>query len=160
MEYFYHLQIGIIREDKIMQIIVPMSGFGERFRKANYALPKPLIEVERKPIIQHVIEMFPGEENFIFICNENHLRESEYKREETLTKICPSGKIIAIPQHKLGPVYAVLQAIEVVELDEPTIVNYCDFTCYWNYEHFKTFVDKKNSDGAIPSYRNLHPHTL
>ena len=68
-----------------MQIIVPMSGFGERFRKANYAFPKPLIEIDRKPIIQHVIEMFPGEENFIFICTE----EIRYSY-----KGCTSHKII------------------------------------------------------------------
>ena len=55
------------REYKIMQIIIPMSGFGERFRRAGYSIPKPLIEVDGKPIIQHVIEMFPGEEKFIFI---------------------------------------------------------------------------------------------
>ncbi|SVE52845.1 uncharacterized protein METZ01_LOCUS505699, partial [marine metagenome] len=52
-----------------MQIVIPMSGFGERFRRAGYSVPKPLIEVDGKPIIQYVIEMFPGEENFIFICN-------------------------------------------------------------------------------------------
>ena len=50
-----------------MQIVIPMSGFGERFRRTGYSVPKPLIEVDGKPIIQHVIEMFPGEENFIFI---------------------------------------------------------------------------------------------
>ena len=40
-----------------MQIIVPMSGFGERFRRAGYAVPKPLIEIDGKPIIAHVIDM-------------------------------------------------------------------------------------------------------
>ena len=32
-----------------MQIIIPMSGFGERFRKVGYEVPKPLIEVEGRP---------------------------------------------------------------------------------------------------------------
>jgi NDP-sugar pyrophosphorylase family protein len=54
-----------------MQIVIPMSGFGERFRKAGYDVPKPLIEIDGKPIIAHVIDMFPGEDNFIFICNGN-----------------------------------------------------------------------------------------
>ena len=56
-----------------MQIIIPMSGFGERFRKVGYKLPKPLIIVDEKPIIQHVVEMFPGEKEIIFICNKDHL---------------------------------------------------------------------------------------
>ena len=53
-----------------MQIIIPMSGFGERFRKVGYKLPKPLIMVDEKPIIQHVVEMFSDEDDFIFICNK------------------------------------------------------------------------------------------
>ena len=52
-----------------MQIVIPMSGFGERFRRAGYSVPKPLIEVEGKPMIGHVIDMFPGETDFVFICN-------------------------------------------------------------------------------------------
>jgi len=53
-----------------MQIVIPMSGFGERFRRAGYAVPKPLIEIDGKPIVAHVINMFPGESDFIFICNQ------------------------------------------------------------------------------------------
>lgn len=29
-----------------MQTVIPMSGFGERFRRAGYLLPKPLIEID------------------------------------------------------------------------------------------------------------------
>ena len=54
-----------------MQIIIPMSGFGERFRAAGYSIPKPLIEVDGKTIIQHVVEMFPGENDITFICNKD-----------------------------------------------------------------------------------------
>ena len=61
-----------------MQIVIPMSGFGERFRNAWYRVPKPLIKVEGKPIIEHVIDMFPGETNIIFICNRDHLNDSSF----------------------------------------------------------------------------------
>ena len=52
------------------QIIIPMSGIGKRFLEAGYKRPKSLINVEGKPVISHVIDMFPGEKNFIFICNK------------------------------------------------------------------------------------------
>ena len=90
-----------------MQIIIPMSGFGERFRRAGYAMPKPLIEVGGKPIIAHVIDMFPGETNFLFICNDEHLDNPSYGMRETLEKYCPTGRIVGIPPHKLGPIHAV-----------------------------------------------------
>ncbi len=143
-----------------MQVIIPMSGFGERFRNAGYTIPKPLIPVEGKPIIQHVVEMFSADDDFIFICNEDHLNESSYRMREILESICPSGIIVSILPHKLGPVYAVMQSIKQIDSQQQTIVNYCDFTCYWDYSHFQNFVKDVNADGVIPSYKGFHPHTL
>jgi len=137
-----------------------MSGFGERFRAAGYSVPKPLIEVEGKPIIAHVIDMFPGETNFYFICNQEHLDEQSFHMEEILRKYCPTGKIVGIAPHKLGPIHAVSQIQAVLNLEEQTVVNYCDFTCYWDWPHFKKFVDISKCAGAIPAYKGFHPHTL
>jgi NDP-sugar pyrophosphorylase family protein len=143
-----------------MQIIIPMSGFGERFRSAGYIVPKPLIEVEGKTIIQHVVEMFSNEDDFIFICNEDHLNEPLYRMRSILKSFCPDGEIVSIPPHKLGPVHAVMQVIDSIDLGQQTIVNYCDFTCYWDYSHFQRYVKDVDADGMIPSYRGFHPHTL
>ena len=143
-----------------MQIIIPMSGFGERFKKAGYKIPKPLIEVENKPIIAHVIDMFPGENNFLFICNEDHLNHPDYKMRETIEMYCPSGQILSIPSHRLGPVHAILHAKSLINTEEEVIINYCDFTCYWDWKHFKKFVLKTKCEGCIPSYKGFHPHSL
>lgn len=143
-----------------MQIVIPMSGFGERFRKAGYTIPKPLIEVEGKPIIAHVIDMFPGEKNFLFICNEDHLNNPDYRMREILDVYCPTGKILSIPSHSLGPVHAVLQAKNLIDFEEEVIINYCDFTCYWDWKHFKKFVLSNKCGGCIPAYKGFHPHSL
>lgn len=142
------------------QIIIPMSGFGERFRKAGYKLPKPLIDVDGHPIIAHVINLFPKETDFIFICNQEHLDEPDYRLKEVLSQLCPTGRILGIAPHKLGPIHAVLQAKDLISLDKKTIVNYCDFTCYWDWENFKSSVDKNQCKGAIPAYKGFHPHSL
>jgi len=143
-----------------MQIVIPMSGFGERFRKAGYTVPKPMIEVGGKPIIAHVMDMFPGEEDVIFICNADHLGEPSYNMEQTLRGLRPGGRIASIAPHKQGPVFAVAQVFDQIRDDEPVIVNYCDFACYWDYPHFKRFVRDSGCDGAIPAYRGFHPHSL
>ena len=144
-----------------MQIVIPMSGFGERFRKVGYKVPKPLIVVEGKPIIHHVIDMFSiNDDSFVFICNENHLNNKEYQMEKVIKSYCPQAKIVSIPEHKKGPIFAVLESMDHISLSEPTIVNYCDFTCYWSYEAFKENIFKTNCDGSIPAYRGFHPHTL
>lgn len=143
-----------------MQIVIPMSGFGERFRKAGYSIPKPLIEVDGKPIIGHVIDLFPSETDFIFICNKDHLEDPNYRMKEILNELCPTGRIVGISPHKLGPINAVLQAKHLLDPNQAVVVNYCDFTCYWDWSHFKRFVIDTNCDGAIPAYKGFHPHTL
>ena len=145
---------------KKFQIIIPMSGFGERFRRAGYKVPKPLIEVDGKPIIAHVIEMFPNEEDFIFICNNEHLLDEEYNMEQIIRKYCPTAQIIGIDSHKLGPVYAVSKIFDKISKDRPVVVNYCDFSCYWNWDDFKSFVNTTESEGCIPAYKGFHPHSL
>ena len=45
---------------KNIQLIIPMSGIGKRFIDAGYSEPKPLIKVDGKPIIEHVLNLFPN----------------------------------------------------------------------------------------------------
>jgi len=141
-----------------MQIVIPMSGSGNRFREAGYKKPKPLIEVDGKPIIEHVVSMFPDEQDFIFICSEEHLETTNMRA--TLNRLVPNGKIIAIKPHKLGPVYAVLKASQAICDDKPTIVSYCDYFATWDFKHFKQTMTESNCDGCVPCYRGFHPHLL
>ena len=148
------------QDNKLVQIVIPMSGFGERFRRAGYTFPKPLIEIEGKPIIAHVVDMFPGETDFIFICNQDHLNNPCYGMEIILRDVCPTGRILGIAPHKLGPVNAVRQAEHLLDMNQPVVVNYCDFTCYWDWAAFKEFVAKTGCVGSIPAYKGFHPHSL
>lgn len=78
-----------------MHIVIPMSGFGNRFLKAGYTIPKSLIEIDGIPMIEHVVRMFPGESKFTFICNEDHLKSTSMR--DILERIAPKGNIITIP---------------------------------------------------------------
>ena len=39
-----------------MNILIPMAGSGIRFENAGFKKPKPLIDVDGKPMIQYVVE--------------------------------------------------------------------------------------------------------
>jgi len=135
-----------------------MSGTGQRFINAGYTVPKPLIEIDGKPIIKYVVNLFPGETDFVFICNRTHLDTTNMR--EILNKIAPSCKIVAIAQHKKGPVYAVSQVFNLIDDEEEVIVNYCDFGTYWDYTDFLKHTRNRKADGAIPAYKGFHPHML
>jgi NDP-sugar pyrophosphorylase family protein len=136
-----------------------MSGIGKRFVDAGYKDPKPLIIIENKPIIQHVVELFPGETKFTFICNDEHLKNTNMR--ETLERIVPGCVIFDVSvTNRKGPVDAVLQAQELILDDEQVIVSYCDYGTKWDYKKFKEEVVARNTDGAIACYRGFHPHML
>ena len=50
-----------------MKILIPMAGAGKRFFDAGYVFPKPLIEVNGKPMIQVVVDNLNIKANYIFI---------------------------------------------------------------------------------------------
>lgn len=142
-----------------MKVVIPMSGKGQRFIDKGYKVPKPLIEVDSKPIIEHIVNMFDKySDEFIFICNSTHLKETNMR--EILETIVPNGKIIEVEPHKFGPVYAVLKAQDLILDNEPVIVNYCDFNVNWDYNDFKNKMIETNCDGCVPSYTGFHPHLL
>ena len=47
-----------------MQIIIPMAGESIRFKKAGFKTPKFLLKINNKFVIEHIIDLFPGEKIF------------------------------------------------------------------------------------------------
>ena len=78
----------------MMQIIVPMAGRGSRFSSAGFTVPKPLIPVGGKPMIQWVIEnVRPAQAHrFTFICLREHL-ETYPEVPATLRALCPGCRV-------------------------------------------------------------------
>ncbi|QCC84465.1 hypothetical protein DDIC_00935 [Desulfovibrio desulfuricans] len=142
------------------QIVIPMSGFGERFRKAGYTRPKPLIEVDGKPIIAHVLDLFPGEVDVHCICNSEHLANDSWDMKGILHHYCPTVTVHSIAPHKRGPVHTVASIMDALDPERPVAVNYCDFTGQWDWAGFKKFMQNTRCDGAVICYTGFHPHML
>ena len=144
-----------------MQIIIPMTGYGSRFRAAGYDCLKPFIEVHNKPIIEWVVKMFSEDkEHIIFICQQKHLDNLNYV-ETTLKDIAPEARIFSIKNwQKKGSVNDILQASGIIDDQEPVIVSYCDYYMHWDYPIFKAEVKKRNCEGAIVCYTGFHPHLI
>lgn len=141
-----------------MQIIIPMAGLGTRFVRAGYQTIKPLIEVDGRPMIEHVVRMFPGEHDFLFICARPHLEETPLRA--VLEALVPGATIVAIEPHKGGPVCTALAAQAYIKDDEPVILNYCDAAAPWDYGDFKQRMAHLDCAGALVAFRGFHPHSL
>ncbi len=143
-----------------MKLIIPMSGKGSRFVSAGYPVPKPLIVVDGKPVIAHVLDIFPGETNIIFLCSNSHLADTNMR--EILTTLRPEAVIVGIDTEgsPKGPIPPMTQSYHLINDDEEVIVSYCDYGQVWDYEAFKSEVNKRQVAGALPSYTGFHPHLL
>lgn len=141
-----------------MKLVIPMSGSGSRFVAAGYPSLKPLINVEERPLISHVLDMFPGEEDVIFICNEEHTSTTDILK--TLKSLKPNCTIITVPGKQKGPVAALTYAFDILDDEDDVIISYCDFTQDWDYQNFKNSTKNNQIAGAVPAYTGFHPHLL
>lgn len=141
-----------------MKVIVPMAGTGDRFVAKGYVDPKPLIKVNGKRIIEYVVEMFSKTDEFIFICNDEHLKNTEMRN--LLLQLVPNAKIKSIPKHKLGPVHTVMAALDEIKDEEEVLISYCDNPFVWNEQAFKNHVLENDLDGCVLTHSGFHPHTL
>ena len=135
-----------------------MSGQSSRFTSAGYETPKHLIEIDGKKVIEHIIDLYPKDSEFVFIINYKHAKETDVV--EVLHSLVEDSIILTIESHKKGPVHSVLQAIKYIDDDEPVVVNYCDFSMHWDYNDFEEFVTQTNCDGCVVCYTGFHPHML
>jgi dTDP-glucose pyrophosphorylase len=138
------------------QVVIPMTGVGQRFIDAGYQELKPLIRVNDKCIVEHVINMFSGAERVICVVSENHTQKQTLIKE--ICRVRPDVVIIEIPKHKLGPGYAVFQARHAIDPSLPTLVSYCDWGGVWSVEQM--IAQLRTFSGSILTYTGFHPHML
>ncbi len=144
-----------------MLVFIPMAGFGDRYLRAGYTEPKPLIPVDGKPMIERVLAAFRGAPEgtrFLFTINAKHAAESKVK--ETIARIAPDAGVAIIEPHKDGPARTLLDSSADIPDDEEVILNYCDFGVDWSYPDFLRWLKDGNWDGAMTAYRGFHPHSL
>jgi NDP-sugar pyrophosphorylase family protein len=141
-----------------MKVVIPMSGMSSRFAAAGYDIPKYLIEIDGKKVIEHIVDLYPEDSKFVFIINDKHGEETDIL--DVLDKLAEKKEIVTIPRHKKGPVFSVSEFDELIDDNEEVIINYCDFSIYWDYRHFKSFIDAVECDGCVICYTGFHPHML
>jgi NDP-sugar pyrophosphorylase family protein len=139
-------------------LVVPMTGISSRFTAAGYDRPKFLLEADGQLVIDHVIDMYPGWDDVVFICNAIHLDDPRFDLEGHLLRRRPRATVVRVDRPALGPGDAVLHARQHIAPDLPVVVNYCDFTAYQDSDLLAERLTSGELDGIIPVYTGGHPH--
>ncbi len=140
---------------KKLNVVIPMAGAGSRFANAGYTFPKPLIDVNNKPMIHHVVDNLAIDANYIFIVQKSH--RQEYNLDTLLNMIAPNCKIIDVDGLTEGSACTTLLAKEFIDNDDPLFFANSDQHVVWDSMNFMYEMQEKNYDGGIVTFKATHP---
>ena len=138
-----------------INIVIPCAGLGSRFSKAGYTFPKPLIDVNGKPMIQVVVENLNISGRFIFIVQKSHYEQ--YNLKYFLNAIAPNCVIIQTDGLTEGSACSILLAREYINNDNPLLLANSDQYIEWDPRQFLYTCGGEGIDGCISTFTNSHP---
>lgn len=136
-------------------ILIPMAGAGSRFSSAGYTFPKPLIEVNHKPMIQVVVENLNIKSKFIYIVQREHYEK--YNLKYLLNLITPNCEIVLVDGVTEGAACTTLLAKEYLQNDKHLIIANSDQFVEWDSNKFYYSMTNDNLDGGILTFKATHP---
>lgn len=142
-------------DDKDMNILIPMAGAGKRFVDAGYIFPKPIIEIQNKPMIQWVIDSLNINANYIFIIQKEH--QQKFNLKSVLNILKPNCKIIDLDEVTEGAACTTLLAKKYIDNDKPLMIANSDQFIKWNSSKSLYNYYSKKYDGAILTFEAIHP---
>ena len=109
-----------------LHIIMPMAGEGSRFVNEGWTTPKPLIEINDKPLFLRAIESINtnAQIKYSFIVRQNHIES--YEIDKRIKYHLPNANVFSVKQTTRGAVETCLIAESVIEDDDAVIIMDCD----------------------------------
>jgi dTDP-glucose pyrophosphorylase len=141
--------------DSKMNVLIPMAGAGSRFEKAGYTFPKPLIEVNGKPMIQVVADNLNVESHFIFIVRKEHY--DKYNLKYLLGLIQPGCDIIQVDAVTEGAACTTLLAESLIDNENPLLIANSDQFLEWNSNSVLYAFSADEIDAGIVTFKATHP---
>ena len=141
--------------NKKMNVLIPMAGAGSRFANAGYTFPKPLIEVNGKPMIQVVVENLNIDAHYIFLVQKEHYEK--YNLKQLLNLISPECDIIQVDGLTEGAACTTLLARDLINNDEPLLMANSDQFVEWNSNECLYAFTADAIDGGIVTFKATHP---
>lgn len=141
-----------------LQILMPMGGLGSRFAKAGYTTPKPLIEVDGKPMFMRALDSFASQTGlrYIFVIRAEYVEK--YDLENEILKHIPDAKIAILDHDTAGAVESCMIAKDLIDDNLPISVADCDI--YFDSKEYFNKINAKSQlvpDGMLLTFPSDDP---
>jgi NDP-sugar pyrophosphorylase family protein len=140
-----------------LQITMPIGGSGKGFADHGYTFPKPLVEVNDKPMIEVVINnLMPTEDHeFVFCVRKEHIQR--YAMTDMLQLISPGCRVVQMEGDTGGALCSVLLAIDCLDRDAELLIVNSDQVVDARIDDFLSRARAGNWDGYIMTFPSTHP---
>ena len=135
-----------------VNIVIPAAGEGSRFAKLGWKKPKPFIDVDKKPMIERVLENIKSAN-----CTLNVLLRKEHIDEypciaSALLNSCDN--VIPVSSLTEGTASTVLLSRHIINTSQPLLIANSDQLVKFNVNDFISDCNKRNLDGSIVVFKD------
>ena len=146
-----------------LHIIMPMAGEGRRFVQEGWKIPKPLIELNGKPLFMRAINSVHIDNALIkysFIVRKEHI--DKYDIDEKIKIFLPQANIFYVDKTTRGAVETCLVAEEAISKEDSILVMDCDleFRSVGFLQNIKKILNQpiqKVNGGELVSFESTDP---
>jgi dTDP-glucose pyrophosphorylase len=141
----------------VLNIVLPVAGRGSRFSDAGYAIPKPLIPIYGKPMIQWVVENLrpTRPHRFVFVALKEHL--DCFGLQEVLVRVAPGSSVVPVTEVTQGAACTVLLAKQYIDSGSPLMIANTDQYVDMRVDDYLEAFDGSRADGYIMTFTANHP---
>ena len=140
-----------------MKVIIPMAGNEELFRRHGFQYAKPVIEIDRRPLVEHAFESLKSipEASFVFIVRkEDDLR---FHLRDVLQLLNPSVVVLRADGDTAGAGCTALLAIEHIDMEDELIIANADQIVNVDFEAIVNNFRNRNLDAGTIVFDSVHP---
>lgn len=142
-----------------VNVLVLFSSSDKLFEEAGYLYPKNLIEINEKPLIQHVLEcfkeIFDDAEQVIFAIKKN---ETERFYTAISAKLLyPEAIIVDVPNVTRGAACTALLASKYIDNDNELLILNGDILVDESISEAIEVFRKERADGGALTFESVHP---
>ena len=148
-KYFTHQHqpMAKIDSDAKQVALIPMAGRGSRFVEYGYRVAKPMIQVDRKPMVAHAINSHPVQDKWVFIARSEDVERHLVNR--IFEEMHLDYTTITVDHITSGQAATCLLAEHEIDDDVELFISSCDYRTIFDQQAWQTLCEDKSIDGAI-----------
>lgn len=140
-----------------MNVVIPMAGSDESFRKHGFPYAKPVIEIRGKPLIEHAFNCLSGIPNarFVFVVRKDdalrfHLRD-------VLRLLDPDAAVVLAEGATAGSACTTLLAVDFIAKDEELLIANGDQVLDFDVNRAIESMRERELDAGTVVFDSVHP---